>query len=326
MGSGVGPQQQRALYGPGLRQPSSCQLGDAPWLGAPASQSALPHATPLPATRARECPNNPEAQAAAARVLDPPTPAAIIASQQRTHPTALAGSLVQLLAGCLEAAPRSSGPASYSAVLCGPVQHYSASLYSAGWGCGYNNMQMMASHLLAARPVGPCRTRELQRLPAMQGCCSRPGSVPAGPSLAGRRSVRLVPPYCCLAWPACLPAGGARGAVWWGWLGARHSCAASLAGWARRVGLTGGQLRGFEGRSRAWRKIFKRGGCPCLLGSSLHFARPALLYLAESAWQAGFDRQGAEQLGGRVQGTHVSGLLPGQPRQAGLFFAMTCQT
>lgn len=177
MGSGVGPQQQRALYGPGLRHPSSCQLGDAPWLGASASQSALPHATPLPATRARECPNNPEAQAAAARVLDPPTPAAIIASQQRAHPTALAGSLVQLLAGCLEAAPRSSGPASYSAVLCGPVQHYSASLYSAGWGCGYNNMQMMAAHLLAARPVGPCRTRELQRLPAMQGCCSRPGSA-----------------------------------------------------------------------------------------------------------------------------------------------------
>ncbi|KAL4436617.1 hypothetical protein ABPG75_003756 [Micractinium tetrahymenae] len=148
---------------------------------------------------ARECPQNPEVQAAASRVLDPPTPAAIVASQPRAHPTAMPGGLVQLLAACLESAPRGGGPADYAAALCGAVQHHGASLYSAGWGCGYNNMQMMSAHLLAARPE-------------------------------------------------------AREALFGG------------AGWVPDI--------------------------------------PALQAWLEAAWRAGYDRQGAEQLGGRVQGTH----------------------
>ena len=205
----------------------------------------MPRCSPtLSLARARECPDNPEVQAAAARVLDPPTPAAIVASQQRVHPTTLAGGLVQLLAGCLEAAPRGSSPGTYAAALCGPVQHFGATLFSAGWGCGYNNMQMLAAHLLAAQPVSFCRNAvcRLQRwlwfkVAGQLGIDSWAASRP----ISCQASCRLRP--CWLASPACpifpppfpgLLAGGARGAVWWGWLGARHSSAASLARWARQ--------------------------------------------------------------------------------------------
>ena len=108
----------------------------------------------------RDCPRNPDKQEAARRVVNP-QPQLIAAAQQRAAFTPLpapsnggsaSGSLVQLLAACLE---RQHLPASvcYQAGLCGAVQHFGATLFSSGWGCGYNNMQALASHLLAARPV-----------------------------------------------------------------------------------------------------------------------------------------------------------------------------
>jgi hypothetical protein len=110
----------------------------------------------------RDCPRNPDKQEAARRVFNPQAQL-IAASQQRAAFTPLpapsngggggdSSSLVQLLAACLE---RQQLPASvcYQAGLCGAVQHFGATLFSSGWGCGYNNMQALASHLLAARPV-----------------------------------------------------------------------------------------------------------------------------------------------------------------------------
>ena len=116
----------------------------------------------------RDCPRNPDKQEAARRVVNP-QPQLIAASQKRAAFTPLpapaggggggesssssgGGNLVQLLAGCLE---RQQLPASqcYQAGLCGAVQHFGSTLFSSGWGCGYNNIQALASHLLAVRPV-----------------------------------------------------------------------------------------------------------------------------------------------------------------------------
>jgi hypothetical protein len=103
---------------------------------------------------ASDCERNPDKQAAAARVLPTPLPRSIMASQQRAHSTQLrnGASLEQLLAACLEQ-QQLPASVSYQARLCGTVQHFGASHYSAGWGCGWNNIQMLASHLLEARPV-----------------------------------------------------------------------------------------------------------------------------------------------------------------------------
>ena len=108
----------------------------------------------------RDCPRNPDKQEAARRVVNP-QPQLIAAAQQRAAFTPLpapsnggsaSGSLVQLLAACLER-QQLPGSVCYQAGLCGAVQHFGATLFSSGWGCGYNNMQALASHLLAARPV-----------------------------------------------------------------------------------------------------------------------------------------------------------------------------
>ncbi|KAI3426091.1 hypothetical protein D9Q98_008059 [Chlorella vulgaris] len=103
---------------------------------------------------ASDCERNPDKQAAAARVLPTPLPRSIMASQQRAHSTQLrnGASLEQLLAACLEQ-QQLPASVSYQARLCGTVQHFGASHYSAGWGCGWNNIQMLASHLLEARPA-----------------------------------------------------------------------------------------------------------------------------------------------------------------------------
>lgn len=73
-----------------------------------------------------------------------PMPPLIAATQRCASPTSLPGgaSLVRQLAGCLEAAA-AAAPASaeYRAALCGEVAHFASTLYSSGWGCGYNNMQ-----------------------------------------------------------------------------------------------------------------------------------------------------------------------------------------
>ena len=85
---------------------------------------------------ARECPQNPDVVTAAARVLAAPTPAAIAASQQQARGTRLAGpGLVQMLAGCLEAAaPHGAAGAGYAAALCAPgVQHFPSTLFCSGW-------------------------------------------------------------------------------------------------------------------------------------------------------------------------------------------------
>jgi hypothetical protein len=105
---------------------------------------------------AADCERNPDRRAAAERVLDPPLPPRIRATQQRAEATPMRGdaSLVQLVAASLE---QQHAPPSheYVAALCGEVEHYGASLYTSGWGCGWNNMQMLASHLLAT-----CAVRE----------------------------------------------------------------------------------------------------------------------------------------------------------------------
>ena len=191
---------------------------------------------------ARDCERNPEVQQARERVVEP-LPRLIAAAQRPGTPTALPGgaSLVRALAGCLEAAAAGAPPAAdYRAALCGEVQHYGSTLFSAGWGCGYNNMQMLASHLLAARPVSgaaggtraggggggggrSCAARR-RRQPSTPGAQADALHVLRDGSATGSHPRSAHPPV--KPWPA----GGARGAV-----RRRRLC----AGYPRPAGLAG---------------------------------------------------------------------------------------
>lgn len=72
-------------------------------------------------------------QEAQRRVVDP-EPALIAAAQQPARPTPMPGDapLLRLLAACLEAQALPAA-CEYRAALCGPVQHFGATLYSSGW-------------------------------------------------------------------------------------------------------------------------------------------------------------------------------------------------
>lgn len=75
-------------------------------------------------------------QEAKRRVLPDPQPDLIAASQKRASPTAVAcgaAGMVQALAACLrgQQLPRQQ---EYRAALCGPVQHFGATLFCSGWG------------------------------------------------------------------------------------------------------------------------------------------------------------------------------------------------
>ena len=105
---------------------------------------------------ARECPQAPDNIEAAKRRLHAPTPATVAAAQRPDKCVAVDGGLLPLLAGVLERQalpPRTR----YSALLCGPLEHYQAQAFDAGWGCGYRNIQVQLSHLLLTREVGPAR-------------------------------------------------------------------------------------------------------------------------------------------------------------------------
>lgn len=153
---------------------------------------------------AADCEQNPDRKAAAQRVLDPPLPPRIVATQQQGEATRMRGTagLVQLLAAALEGqqAPPSQ---EYAAALCGDVQHFGASHFTSGWGCGWNNMQMLASHLLATRAV---------RGAHQAAAAARVDRCPWHGPQAGRA-----------------PAGCESGAVWRSGLCAGHLCAAGLA-------------------------------------------------------------------------------------------------
>lgn len=112
---------------------------------------------------ARDCPQNPDHQEAQARVVPVDSQAILDASKREpqdaantysgtesAHPSL--PSLMQLLEGCLkdQTCPKSK---QYTALLSGPVHHFASVRHDAGWGCGYRNIQMQTSHLLAARKV-----------------------------------------------------------------------------------------------------------------------------------------------------------------------------
>jgi hypothetical protein len=84
-------------------------------------------------------------------------------AQRRALGACPAQSLIELIAFCLRQGcePGADGKAagggacstSYRAFLCGPVEHFSVQSHDSGWGCGWRNMQMLISHVLATRPV-----------------------------------------------------------------------------------------------------------------------------------------------------------------------------
>lgn len=239
------------------------------------------HACPLPAPSAPR--RNPDVLEARRRVVDP-QPGLITASQQRAAPTALPAtgpdSLLARLRACLEAAAPARGH-DYRAALCGPLQHYGATLYSSGWGCvgwwkredtgvpplagaccftsgswerrlaspqrshgaccaaplppsrcGYNNIQMLASSLLASRPVrrkGPLGDRGWGGIVASWHRGSQDGSrEPSCEALHEPGHARIPTSHPTLG----SRAGGEGGAVWRGGLGARHLGAAGVDRWA----------------------------------------------------------------------------------------------
>ncbi|CAL8463782.1 g3316 [Coccomyxa elongata] len=90
-----------------------------------------------------ECPHNPHRAEALSRVVNPPTFANICAMQRPASFLQVKTGLIPLLKQAL-----CSQGGSFRAALSGPVHHFHAASQDSGWGCGWNNIQMLASHLL----------------------------------------------------------------------------------------------------------------------------------------------------------------------------------
>ncbi|GBF94761.1 hypothetical protein Rsub_07644 [Raphidocelis subcapitata] len=93
-----------------------------------------------------DCPSNPNRIGAAPRL--PPEPSAVAAQQRREPAASAAEDVAPMLRDCLIAGTRAHS----RAYICGHVAHLSRAQLDSGWGCGYRNLQMLASHLLARRP------------------------------------------------------------------------------------------------------------------------------------------------------------------------------
>ena len=81
-----------------------------------------------------ECPKNPAVKAAHERIVSPPQPSAIIATQQPAVCSQVEGGLVQQLAECLRTQQSVPWSVRYQAYLCGPVEHYQGEAFDGGWG------------------------------------------------------------------------------------------------------------------------------------------------------------------------------------------------
>ncbi|KAI8467703.1 MAG: peptidase family C78-domain-containing protein [Monoraphidium minutum] len=112
----------------------------------PAARPGACFACGLPGHWASDCPDNPNRISAAPRL---PTDPAQLAARQHREPSAAVGADVVPL---LRAALISELRAHTSAYLCGYAAHLSRAPMDSGWGCGYRNLQMLSSFLLARRP------------------------------------------------------------------------------------------------------------------------------------------------------------------------------
>lgn len=101
-----------------------------------------------------DCPKNPTNVVAKARIISKPSAEAVAAAQrpdpQYQRPACDPATLLRLLG---EGAVKQRLPREFSrctTILSGPVVHFGGQRADAGWGCGYRNIQMQASHFLAA--------------------------------------------------------------------------------------------------------------------------------------------------------------------------------
>lgn len=81
-----------------------------------------------------ECPRAPHNREAQARILDPPAPAAIAASQREATCERVPGGLIPQLAACLAAQQNVPAGVGYRALLCGGAELYQGEAFDGGWG------------------------------------------------------------------------------------------------------------------------------------------------------------------------------------------------
>ena len=133
-------EQLRAQYGfGGPQRPGLCFLCKQPGHWSP------------------ECPQNPINITAKARVIENVTAGAAAAAQQPEpqflKPSMDPEGLIRKLAACCVQQKVASEYSRCTTLLSGPVLHCGGQKSDAGWGCGYRNIQMQISHLMARQPA-----------------------------------------------------------------------------------------------------------------------------------------------------------------------------